>query len=142
MNLEKKVVSGQSMVGASSGVVLDAVSLFSVIDMTESDSLLQDVVSATVDAVDPERIILFGSRARGDARPDSDLDLLVVEREPFAGSRSRKQELKRIRRALWRFRVPIDVLIYSRDEIEEWRSSAHHVIGRSLREGVTLYERH
>ncbi len=110
--------------------------------MTESDNLLQDVVSATVDAVDPERIILFGSRARGDARPDSDLDLLVVEREPFAGSRSRKQELKRIRRALWRFRVPIDVLIYSRDEIEEWRSSAHHVIGRSLREGVILYERH
>ncbi len=110
--------------------------------MTEADSLLKDVVSATVGAVDPERIILFGSRARGDARPDSDLDLLVVEREPFSESRSRQQELKRVRRALWQFRVPIDVLIYSSDEVEEWRTSPHHVIGRSLREGVTLYERH
>lgn len=110
--------------------------------MTESETLLQEVVDATVRAVDPERIILFGSRARGDTRPDSDLDLLVVEEESFSPQRSRQMELKRIRRALWRFKVPIDVLIYSRDEVDEWRGSPNHVIGRSLREGVTVYERH
>ena len=110
--------------------------------MTESEKLLQDVVSATVRAADPERIILFGSRARGDARPDSDLDLLVVEGKPFSAQHNRQEVLKRIRRALWRFRVPIDVLVYSRDEIEEWRNSPNHVIGRSLREGMTIYERH
>ena len=108
----------------------------------KSDTLLQEVVDATVRAVDPERIVLFGSRARGEARADSDLDLLVVEGEPFSPQRSRQGELKRIRRALWRFPVPIDVLVYSRDEVDEWRNSPNHVIGRSLREGVTVYERH
>ena len=112
------------------------------IAMTKSGILLQGVVSATVCDVDPERIILFGSRARGDARPDSDLDLLVVEREPFSAQRSRQEELKRIRRVLWRFRRPIVVPVYSRDEIDEWRNSPNHVIGRSLREGVTVYETH
>ena len=110
--------------------------------MTDSEELVTDVVNATVSAVDPEKIILFGSRARGDSQPDSDIDLLVVEREPFSPKRSRQEELRRIRRALWRIRTPIDVLVYSRDEIDEWWNSPNHLIGRALREGVTLYERH
>lgn len=109
--------------------------------MSQSAELMQAVVDATVEAVDPARIILFGSRARGDSRVDSDLDLLVVEREPFSPRRSREAELKKIRRALWRIPVPVDVLVYSLVEVEEWRDSPNHVIGRSLREGVTLYER-
>ncbi|MGZ8217011.1 nucleotidyltransferase domain-containing protein [Methylomagnum sp.] len=110
--------------------------------MSDSENLLREIVSATVDAVGPERIVLFGSRARGDAQPDSDLDLLVVEREPFSESCRRQHQLQRIRRALWRFRLPIDVLVYSLDEIEAWRDSPNHVIGRCLHEGITLYERH
>ena len=107
----------------------------------KSEALLQEVVDATVRAADPERIVPFGSRARGEVRADSDLDLLVVEGEPFSPQRSRQGELKSIRRALWRFPVPIDVLVYSRDKVDEWRNSPNHLIGRSLREGVTLYER-
>ena len=103
--------------------------------------MLQDVVNATVQAVNPESVVMFGSRARGDARPDSDLDLLVIEDLPFSAQRTRQGELKRIRRALWDFPIPVDVLVYSRDEIEEWRNSANHVIARSLREGFTVYER-
>ena len=110
--------------------------------MTDSEELVTDVVNATISAVDPEKIILFGSRARGDSQPDSDIDLLVVEREPFSPKRSRQEELRRIRRALWRIRIPIDVLVYSLDEIDEWWNSPNHLIGRALREGVTLYERH
>ena len=52
--------------------------------MTEVDeTLLGRMVTAIVDAADPEQVILFGSRARGDARPGSDVDLVVVEAEPF-----------------------------------------------------------
>jgi hypothetical protein len=51
--------------------------------MIIDEPLLQDIVDAIVQEVDPETIILFGSRARGDALPDSDVDLLIVEKEPF-----------------------------------------------------------
>lgn len=109
--------------------------------MKQSPALVQAVVDATVAAVDPVRIVLFGSRARGDATVDSDLDLLVVEREPFTPQRSRQAELSKIRRALWRVPIPVDVLVYSAAEVDEWRHSPNHVIARSLREGVTVYER-
>ena len=46
--------------------------------------LLRQMVETIVREAAPEVIILFGSRARGDARPDSDVDLLVVETEPFS----------------------------------------------------------
>jgi len=42
-------------------------------------NLLQEIVRRLVEAIDPDRIILFGSRARGDARPDSNIDLLIVK---------------------------------------------------------------
>lgn len=43
------------------------------------EDVLQDIVRRLVAAVDPDRIILFGSRARGDAKPDSDVDLLLIK---------------------------------------------------------------
>jgi uncharacterized protein len=107
-----------------------------------TDQMLREIVAAAVHTVDPERIILFGSYARGEARPDSDLDLLIVERSPFGQGRTRRSEIKRLRRALWDFRVPIDILVYTEDEVTAWRDSVNHVIARSLREGRTLYERH
>jgi predicted nucleotidyltransferase len=109
--------------------------------MTITEEVLNEIVSATVREVDPEQIILFGSYARGHAGPDSDLDLLVIERGQFSQERSRHAEIKRIRRALWDFRVPIDLLVYTTDEIAQWRDSVNHIIARSLREGRTLYER-
>ncbi|MDH4121900.1 MAG: nucleotidyltransferase domain-containing protein [Deltaproteobacteria bacterium] len=99
------------------------------------------MVSAIVRAADPEKILLFGSRAKGNFRVDSDVDFLVIEREPFGGERRREGELSHIRKALWDFQVPIDLLVFSMAEVERWKNSINHVIGRSLREGVVLYER-
>lgn len=109
--------------------------------MTDSDQIVRNVVDATVAAVGPERIILFGSRARGDARPDSDLDLLVVAGDSFSAQRTRQSELRKIRRALWGIRIPVDILLYSNDEIREWADSPNDVIARSLREGLSVYKR-
>jgi predicted nucleotidyltransferase len=109
--------------------------------MADLDQMARDIIDATVGAVAPERIVLFGSRARGDAGPDSDLDLLVVSRNPFTPQHTRQGELRRIRQALRPFRLPVDVLLYSRNEVETWRQSPNHVIARSLREGMTVYER-
>ena len=102
---------------------------------------LAQMSQAIVHAVAPERIILFGSHARGDATTDSDIDLLIIEAIPFGPQRSRRQEIKRIRQALSRFQIPKDILVYSRDEIDKWQHSPNHIIAHSLREGRVLYER-
>ena len=106
-----------------------------------TDALLDQMVQAIVAEVDPEQVILFGSRARGDAREDSDVDLVVVEAEPFGKTRSRRLEAVRLWKSLSAFIVPKDILVYSRDEVEYWRDSLNHVLARALREGRVLYER-
>ena len=103
--------------------------------------LLKRMVSAIVDEVNPEQVILFGSRARGGEHEDSDVDLIVIEAEPFGPKRSRHNELVRLYNALAGFFVPADILVYSREDVEYWRDSLNHVLARALREGRVLYER-
>ena len=105
------------------------------------DTLLQRIVDTIVREVDPDQVILFGSRARGNAAADSDVDLVVIEAAPFGEERDRRAEAVRLWRALSGFRVPKDILVYSRDEAEYWRHSLNHVLARALREGKVLYER-
>lgn len=104
-----------------------------------TSNLLKEMTRAVVEAVHPEQVLVFGSHARGDATADSDVDLLVVEKEPFDLGRSRRHELRQIRRALSRFPVPKDVLVYSRDEVERWKASRNHIIRKAYREGKVLY---
>lgn len=108
----------------------------------DENDLLQEMVDVIVREVDPEAIILFGSRARGDAGPDSDVDLLVVESEPFSPQRSRNKEYFRLSMALRHMPMAKDILLYSHDEFEYWKSSLNHVVGRASREGRVLHERH
>lgn len=112
------------------------------IDTTDEKFLLQQMVDTIVREVSPEAIILFGSRARGDARADSDVDLLIVETEPFSPQRSRRKEAARLYIALKGFlNISKDILLYSRDEFEQWKNSTNHVIGRAIREGKVLHGR-
>lgn len=106
---------------------------------SDEESLLRQMVSAIVNEVSPETIILFGSRARGDARPDSDVDLLVVETEAFSPQRSRRKEAARLYMALRNLGVSKDILLYSREEFEHWKNSLNHVVGRAHREGRVLH---
>ncbi len=108
---------------------------------SNEDSLILEMVDMIVREADPDRVILFGSRARGDARADSDVDLLIVEREPFNPQRSRRQETARLYLALRKLAIPKDLLLYSRDEFEQLKDSAHHIVGRAQREGRVLHVR-
>ena len=105
------------------------------------DTLLARMVQVIVDEVDPEQVILFGSRARGDASAGSDVDLIIVESTPFGEGRNRHVEETPLWRALASFHVSKDILVYSRDEVDYWRDSLNHVLARALREGRVLYER-
>ena len=106
-----------------------------------TDEILDRMVRAIVEEVDPEQVILFGSRARGDAGEESDVDLVVVETEPFGKTRSRRLEAARIYEALADFDILPDVLLYSRNEVEHWHHSPNHVLARALREGMVLHDR-
>lgn len=106
-----------------------------------TDELLQQMVDAIIDEVDPEQVILFGSRARGDSMEESDVDLVVLESSPFEEGRSRHAEEVRLYNALSDFRVSKDILVYSQKDAEYWRDSLNHVLARALREGRVLYER-
>lgn len=106
-----------------------------------SQQLIEEMVQAIVEEVAPRRIYLFGSCARRSETIDSDVDLLIVEDRRFGPDRNRWSELKRIRRALKPFRVPKDILVYSRDEFEKWEDSTNHIVAQAVREGRLLYER-
>jgi len=106
-----------------------------------TEDLLERMTEIVAREVSPEAIILFGSHATGEAREDSDVDLLVIESAPFGPGRERRREMTRLWRALMDFPVAKDILVYSREEVERWRNSRNHVIARALQEGRTLYGR-
>ena len=68
--------------------------------MAPVTTALFDQMVQAIDEVDPDQVILFGSRARGDNREDSDVDLMVIESAPFGTARSRRLEAVRLWRAL------------------------------------------
>ena len=90
----------------------------------------------------PEKIILFGSHARGTARADSDLDFLIVEDGPFDAQRSRRGEITRLSNILFDYFIPMDFLVFTPQETDKWKNAKNHVIAHALREGRTLYESH
>lgn len=106
-----------------------------------TQDILDEMVNTIVKAVEPEQIILFGSRAKGAEKSGSDIDLLIVESEPFDMTRSRRKEMVKLWHILAGFRISKDILVYSRQEVEYWRDSINHVVARALREGRVLYER-
>ncbi len=103
----------------------------------KSEKLISRMVRRIVERFHPERIILFGSHARSAARPDSDVDLLVVM--PLEGTKHQKQV--EIRLALREFPVPKDILVTTPEEFA-WRRNVAGTIERpASREGRVLYAR-
>jgi predicted nucleotidyltransferase len=102
---------------------------------------LDELVQVIVREIDPDQVYLFGSRARGTSRKDSDVDLLIVDSKPFGPEHSRFEEINRLYQALASFLVPKDILLCSSEEFAKWQHSLNHVIGRCYREGKLLYAR-
>jgi predicted nucleotidyltransferase len=104
------------------------------ISMPTAD-VLDEVVRRVVEVARPERIILFGSAARGAAGPDSDLDLLVVKR----GVPHRRRLAQQIYSRLVGVEVPVDVLVVTPEDVEAFRDKVGTIIGPALREGREVY---
>jgi predicted nucleotidyltransferase len=103
----------------------------------ESESAIQQAVDRIVKRFHPDRIILFGSRARGQGGPDSDADLLVV----MAVDGSKRQQAVQIDLALEGIPIPIDLVVVTPEEVEKYRDVTGTIIREAVREGKVLYER-
>jgi len=97
----------------------------------------EEITRRIVEAVSPERVILFGSRARGDHRPDSDIDLLVV----FRRVADRGKLIMAMRGSVGYTAVGTDILAYSLQEMRERADWSTSPISSALKEGRVLYER-
>jgi len=100
-----------------------------------------EIVKTILSEVEVEKVILFGSRARGDNKPESDLDLLIIQKNDFSKSKSRWSETIKIRKALKNYMIPKDILLFSESEINYWKDSLNHIIPSCLKEGKVLYAR-
>jgi predicted nucleotidyltransferase len=98
--------------------------------------VLAEIVTRVVRALEPERVYLFGSRARGDAGDDSDFDLLIVVPRSDLPGHARDRIALRSLRGL---RVPIDAIVLTHDEFERKRHVASSLPGTIDREGKLLY---
>ncbi len=100
------------------------------------DPLLADLIRRLVGALHPERIYLFGSRARGDQVTDSDFDVLVVVKE----AEERRRELQyKGRQALWHFGSPVDLVVMDTQRFEEDLPVVASLPATVQREGRLIY---
>jgi len=99
-----------------------------------NQKMLDSIVRRIVKAAKPERIIIFGSAARGEMGPDSDLDILVV-----AACEHRRNTARKIRRELFGIGVPIDIIVAKPEDIERYRDSIGLIYRPALRDGKVLY---
>ena len=103
--------------------------------MNVPNDKLDELVRRIVEAVHPIRIILFGSAARGEAGPDSDIDVLVVMPE----GTHRRRTAQYIYERLLGIGVPVDVVVVTARDLDEHKDDAGLIYGTALREGEELY---
>ena len=101
------------------------------------DSTLTEIVQRILAVGNPQKIILFGSHARGEARPESDYDLLTIEKSDLP----RYKRAARYRRALVGVCTAKDIVVWTPEEVAEWRNVPNAFITTAVREGIVLYER-
>lgn len=105
--------------------------------MTVTETLIDEMVTRIRERFAPEKIILFGSHARGTAGRDSDVDLLVVFRH-VDDKRGRAVD---IRRALSDLPISKDIIVSTLRELADRGDLVGSVLRPALREGKVLYER-
>ena len=98
---------------------------------------IDEMVRRIVNRFRPEKVILFGSFARGTAGEDSDADVLVVM--PVEGSKRKKAN--EIDPALVGIDLPVDVIVVTPDELEKYKNQIGTIIYPALKEGKVLYEK-
>lgn len=96
--------------------------------------LLNDYVDKIVESVDPDVVVLFGSHARNQAVPESDIDLLIVH----SGTKRRDVQ-RQAYFALTGRSIPVDIIVRSPAELQERLSWPDPFVSNLVKEGKVLY---
>ena len=105
--------------------------------MTALEKKIAEMVRRIAEGFAPEKIILFGSHARGDARGESDVDLLVL----FSEVENPRERAAELYTALIGCGVPKDIVVSTTGRFERYRNVVNTVYWPAAREGRVLYER-
>lgn len=100
-----------------------------------TESTIEEIKDLIVKKISPIKIILFGSRATGKERGDSDLDLFII----VSSSDDRRMLEKEVRLLLSKYIFGKDILVFTPREVEEWKDVPGAFVHTVLKEGKTLY---
>ena len=103
--------------------------------MQSDPEVIEQLVRRIIEIVQPLRIILFGSAARGEMGPDSDIDVLVVMPEGIHRRRTAQLLYRQIRG----LGVPFDILVATPNDLEMYRDNIGLIYHTALREGREVY---
>ncbi len=98
---------------------------------------IQEMVERIATQFQPEKIILFGSHARGDGTADSDVDLLVV----MNVNDSKRRQAVEIDLSLEGIPLPADIIVTTPKELRTYRDTIGSIIREAVHEGKVLYEK-
>jgi predicted nucleotidyltransferase len=101
------------------------------------DSALQKAVDIIVKVADPDKIILFGSHARGDNRKDSDYDLCVLKHDV----EHRRKLAQKIYLSLYDVGEVIDVIVETPERLDELKDKPFMVYKEIVKDGKVIYEK-
>ncbi len=101
------------------------------------DQLLPKIVASLKSELNPTRLFLYGSRANGNARPDSDYDFVAVVSEFDA--KTRYDVMSKVSSKLWQeFDVEVQVWIYSKTEFDDWKDEFSSIPETALNTGIEI----
>jgi predicted nucleotidyltransferase len=104
---------------------------------TGDEELLQTIVSRIAEGVHPQKIILFGSWARGERGPHGDIDLLIIHESDLP----RPRRYAQVRRLFWGMGLPMDILVYTPEEFARYQLVPGSFTHTVANEEKVLYER-
>lgn len=94
-------------------------------------------IEIIVQVADPDKIILFGSRARGDNKKDSDYDICVIKRDV----EHRRKLAQKLYRSLYGVRISIDIIVETPENFDEFKDDPFLVYKQIARDGVLIYDK-
>ena len=105
--------------------------------ITVNEELYRTIAARIAEAIHPQKIILFGSWARGESNPHSDIDLVIIQESNLP----RPQRYAQVRRLFWGMGLPMDILVYTPEEFARYQSVSGSFTHTVAREGKVLYAR-